>query len=382
MALNSDSMRSVPLTIEFPADGNGGTVTIKNAPSTGIWYSVNEGDKIFIEPTNGDIPVKAGDKISLYANGTGNGTGIHRAPYGSRPYLNIRCSSDCYLYGNVMGLISRDDFETLAKVPACAFYGLFSGNANIHNHSLKSIVLPATTLASSCYNRMFEGCSSLTEAPKLPAKATRMWCYEGMFKDCTSLVKAPALPVSRTMSKGCYKSRFEGCTSLTQVPELPATELAEYCYESMFQGCTSLKKAPALLPADALWPSCYQSMFKDCTSLVEAPQLPATYLDESCYKSMFQGCTSLTRVPKLTASTFNIRYHSTRKSAYNCYQDMFQDCINLSSITCYASKPSSYYSQGWLKGVSPSGTFTKKKGVEWSRGTDGIPGGWTVIEVD
>ena len=34
---------------------------------------------------------------------------------------------------------------------------------------------------------------------------------------------------------------FQGCTSLTQAPALPATTLADYCYFSMFQGCTSLK---------------------------------------------------------------------------------------------------------------------------------------------
>ena len=33
---------------------------------------------------------------------------------------------------------------------------------------------------------------------------------------------------------------FQGCTSLTQAPELPATTLASYCYYSMFSGCTSL----------------------------------------------------------------------------------------------------------------------------------------------
>lgn len=34
---------------------------------------------------------------------------------------------------------------------------------------------------------------------------------------------------------------FQGCTSLTQAPELHATTLANYCYSNMFNSCTSLK---------------------------------------------------------------------------------------------------------------------------------------------
>ena len=33
---------------------------------------------------------------------------------------------------------------------------------------------------------------------------------------------------------------FEGCTSLVNAPELPATTLARGCYDLMFKGCTSL----------------------------------------------------------------------------------------------------------------------------------------------
>jgi hypothetical protein len=32
---------------------------------------------------------------------------------------------------------------------------------------------------------------------------------------------------------------FNGCSSLTQAPELPATTLANYCYNYMFGNCKS-----------------------------------------------------------------------------------------------------------------------------------------------
>ena len=44
-----------------------------------------------------------------------------------------------------------------------------------------------------------------------------------------------------TMTDYCYCRMFDGCTSLTQAPELPATTLADSCYYGMFQGCDSLK---------------------------------------------------------------------------------------------------------------------------------------------
>jgi hypothetical protein len=55
----------------------------------------------------------------------------------------------------------------------------------------------------------------------------------------------------------CYEGMFSGCTSLTQAPALPATTLADYCYWNMFNGCTSLTKAPAL-PAMTLADNCYE----------------------------------------------------------------------------------------------------------------------------
>lgn len=45
----------------------------------------------------------------------------------------------------------------------------------------------------------------------------------------------------------CYQQMFYGCTSLTEAPELPATKLAEECYGEMF-GYSGLKKKPRSCP--------------------------------------------------------------------------------------------------------------------------------------
>ena len=94
---------------------------------------------------------------------------------------------------------------------------------------------------------MFNGCTSLTQAPELPATTLAGGCYNSMFLDCTSLTEAPELPAT-TLADMCYRSMFEGCTSLTQAPELPAPELIAHsnaeiaCYREMFSGCTNLSE--------------------------------------------------------------------------------------------------------------------------------------------
>ena len=117
------------------------------------------------------------------------------------------------------------------------------------------------------------------------------YCYNNMFRGCTSLTQAPALPAT-TLATYCYQYMFDGCTSLTQAPALPATTLAAYCYYNMFSGCTSLTQAPAL-PATTLATYCYYNMLADCTALTQAPALPATTLTDYCYVGMFYGCTGL-----------------------------------------------------------------------------------------
>ena len=131
------------------------------------------------------------------------------------------------------------------------------------------------------------------------------------------------------LSDYCFQYMFYGCTSLTQAPELPETTLAKYCYGAMFGGCTSLTKAP-VLPAKNLAASCYRYMFRACENLTELPALPATTLADYCYGYMFYGC------PKICISdqagtfdgiTYSAEYRipstGTGTSAEDALDDMF-----------------------------------------------------------
>ena len=153
--------------------------------------------------------------------------------------------------------------------------------------------LPATDIASDCYNGMFYYCRYLKNAPELPATILKDQCYQNMFYACVSLTSAPKLPATK-LAFNCYANMFSYCYWLKEAPELPATKLAWQCYQDMFTNC-SFSKAPKL-PAEIMKTNCYAGMFAGCTNLTEAPELPAKQLENFCYSRMFQGCTKLSTV--------------------------------------------------------------------------------------
>ena len=128
----------------------------------------------------------------------------------------IQCSEQFKVGGNIMSLLYGDTFNGQTEFPSGTFRnfaGLFRNNTNLVSAS--NLLLPATTANSSCFGYMFQGCTGLTDTPKLPAT---------------------------TLASGCYREMFDGCTSLTETPELPATTLSQYCYRNMFSDCTNLTK--------------------------------------------------------------------------------------------------------------------------------------------
>lgn len=240
-------------------------------------------------------------------------------PSSSYPSLGIGTFSSTGKYnvmGNVMSLLYGDNFIGQTDLTDKNYAFYQLFYNNTHLADASNLILPATTLSDSCYASMFYNCSSLTTAPELPAT---------------------------TLMRDCYSNMFSGCTSLTTAPELPATTLAVGCYSNMFESCTSLTTAP-VLPATTLANGCYRSMFHGCSSLTTAPELPATTLKNNCYGNMFNGCTNLNYIKAMFTTT-----------------------------------PSTNYTDGWVNGVSSTGTFVKNSSAQWNvTGTSGIPSGWTV----
>ena len=196
--------------------------------------------------------------------------------------------------GDIRTLLDYDHYETVSTSEA-RFVKLFN-NCKALTSAPK---LPATDIASDCYNSMFNWCRYLKNAPELPATVLKDQCYQNMFNACVSLTSAPKLPATK-LAFNCYANMFSYCYWLKEAPELPATTLAWQCYQDMFAYC-SFSKAPKL-PAEIMKTNCYAGMFAGCTNLTEAPELPAKQLESFCYSRMFQGCTKLSTVTMLAPS--------------------------------------------------------------------------------
>ena len=375
------------ITITIPA-------AINSSYATSLSYSKDKStwNETIIDDTAQtiSIPVTSGENVYL--------KGIAKQLCKDyKSFININSTAGINASGNIMSLLYGDDYKDKVAFPSGSTYTfayLFKGNT--HLISAENLILPATTLARVCYSYMFQGCTSLTNAPKLPATTLADNCYESMFYKCTSLTTAPELPAT-TLTPYCYYGMFNGCTSLTVAPALPATTLAESCYYEMFMYCNSLKTAPEL-HATTLKDYCYHAMFKGCTSLTAAPTLPATTLAGGCYSNMFEYCASLTTAPELPATTlygycYSYMFNGSTELETApelpaailkdyCYQFMFQSCKKINSITMLATdKSATNPLYGWVVGVSSTGTFTKAAEMtSLPTGTSGIPSGWTVVD--
>jgi len=314
-----DPKLATPMTIEAITAG---TIIVKT-PKEGMQYSLNGGAKTTMSSANTTIDVAAGDKVAFYGNGTTITSYGSSATYDCTRITGNGDGFTCKVYGNIMSLVDEKNFATAKTLSeAYAFCNLFYSNTTLTDAS--GLLLPATELAPNCYNQMFINCTALTTAPALPA---------------TQLAEA------------CYYNMFYRCDALTAAPELPATQLAEYCYYSMFRNCTSLTAAPAL---------------------------PATQLAKDCYNQMFRGCTALTTAPELPAPTL----------VSNCYYQMFDSCSKLATVTCLAESGIDTESSttNWLSNTGSQAqgtkTFYTVSSANWPDGNNGIPNGWTRVNVD
>lgn len=106
-------------------------------------------------------------------------------------------------YGNIESLEYGDDFISMQTYTTQQnFSYLFSNCSGLTDVS--NIVLPATTLANSCYASMFYGSTSFTTAPELPATTLVNNCYEDMFRNCNSLNYVKCLATSLTANFPLY----------------------------------------------------------------------------------------------------------------------------------------------------------------------------------
>ena len=210
---------TVALNNTIQMDGMGSI----NAPANELEYSTDQQVWRRLPNNIASTRVNAGERIYLRGNAT-SAFDMTNMMMGIG-FFNI--TQSCNVGGNIMSLLFNDDFEDKTDLTGYdyAFAGLFIQQPIVNATRL---ILPATTLATSCYGMMFAGCTQLEVAPALPAT---------------------------TLADGCYSTMFSGCTSLTTAPGLPAPVLTEGCYNHMFYGCSNLKNI-TMLATDISAPDC------------------------------------------------------------------------------------------------------------------------------
>ena len=165
--------------------------TEENEPSTGNKTSQDT------ETYLNHISVKAGDVIEFYGNSALST--LNNASH----YNYFSSTAKFKAYGNVNSMLiakpSNDylgDEDYLASQCATvtlgnyALKGLFAATESGRASNLQeaeNLSMPSTTLAESCYEGMFKGCSAIPKAPVLPASAGANECYKEMFYGCSSL---------------------------------------------------------------------------------------------------------------------------------------------------------------------------------------------------
>ena len=159
-------------------------------------------------------------------------------PASSKGIGTFTVNKNFNLKGNCMSMLFGDDGKDNFSLSGknYAFCKLFYQCEKLKFVSID--FLPATTLASNCYYRMFYDCTSLVNAPELPATTLYYDCYNSMFINCTSLVNAPALPAT-TLASDCYYTMFYGCSKLNYIKMLATDISAANCLSSWVLGVSS-----------------------------------------------------------------------------------------------------------------------------------------------
>lgn len=126
----------------------------------------------------------------------------------SSVYSHFSSTGKFNVSGNIMSLQYGEFFagHTALKNFAYTFAFLFRGCKIV---SAGNLIMPATTLRSTCYRTLFYQCKNLTTAPVLPAETLGRNCYYSMFNGCTVLnyVKCLATNIS---ASSCTSTWLDG----------------------------------------------------------------------------------------------------------------------------------------------------------------------------
>ena len=312
-----------PLTFKATQDGSTVKLTKYGSP-TGSFQTSRDGGNTWTDYTlDTAITLNTGEEVSFRAK-------ADRSAQNDSNYFYFDMTGKIEAWHNVMSMIRTNDFATYKSVVDYAFSRLFWGCPSL----TKAPVLPATTLADSCYWEMFQSCPSLTKAPELPATTLAVDCYFGMFMNCRSLVKAPELSAT-TLANRCFKNMFWDCYNLNEVRcKIPSSysssDISKYYADYWLGGVSST--GTFYTNADANWPSGTSGIPTGWTRVNEEAPSVDDIAKPLTFKATQDGSTvKLTKVKLNTSVSFYCSFQTSRDGG-NTWEDYtFDSAIRLNA---------------------------------------------------
>ena len=129
--------------------------------------------------------------------------------------------------------------------------------------------------------------------------------FNMLFYNCGVLTSAPDLPAT-TLATNCYDCMFFYCTSLESAPVLPATTLSDWCYFQMFSYCKKLSTVTMLgLESEITSKSaCVTDWLYDAGT--DASSRTLKVQDEAAYKALVSKTTYLPEIWKKGATNTTV----------------------------------------------------------------------------
>ena len=256
------------------------TVQLKNPLKKNIWYRKDNQTEYTKIPT-GDTPItieNANGYIKLYGDNEGVGE------YSYNYSFIIACQNNCNCYGKVTSLLSSGCPETISSIDT--FGNLFYQSRIV---DASGLILP-NNVTEECYYGMFDGCTSLTQAPNLLATTLVEYCYSTMFNGCENLstVNLYYAGSAPTISQGCFVDWLENAGGT---------------------GCT------IYAPSDALWSSSDRTMYIPSNCIVEKTLQPSSaiyWLDEGDVDSIDDN-----HLTTISAQTKNVYFYVNKEKINN-----------------------------------------------------------------
>ena len=112
-------------------------------------------------------------------NGIGNSVEFHWE-------IELKPESNVKVYGNIMSMVYGDKFQNKTRMPnstTMIFHNMF---ADSHFTDVENLMLPCVEMQPYLYTDMFTG-AGITKSPILPAETLATGCYNRMFYGCSNL---------------------------------------------------------------------------------------------------------------------------------------------------------------------------------------------------